>query len=445
MYEPQPLAEGQSPYAAGLAQIAFNGKLVIYTGAGLSRALPTSIPDGGEIARRCHARLTEVLGPDAFDGVDPSNLPAVADAAEAAAGRGLIRNTAADVADFTGAHFNLSHELLALLLLEGHIEAITTNWDDCIERAGGDERVLVVISDVDRRQIEGPALMKVHGCATRPPTLLITSQDLEEPQAWARDAVNARLSDSVVVFVGIGDVAGYVRKRIDEATAAVGDSDAVFVVSPSVRDRWPESQWSGVVPDLPEDHRIGTTSDEFLDQLAAACVRRVLRGISEVLAEETTLLENFERARSALEQLTSVEVLRWSRSCLYPRKSGRSATQSQAFPHAMMALGVLGQDDGVGFSEHGRAHAGGKELEILIASKPVTASQFRREAESRLIHRKSTGDRSDPPTFLLAGALGRLEEVDDLPESVLDDPEPDDVVAGPLAVSPRFVHAEDVA
>ena len=445
MYEPRAIDDGQTPYAAGLAQIAFNRKLVIYTGAGLSRALPTDIPDGGQIARRCHARLSDSVGAEAFDGVDTSNLTAVADAAEAAAGRDLIRMTAAEVADFTSARHNLSHELLALLLLEGFVEAITTNWDDCVERAGGDERVLAIVSDTDRREVNAAALLKVHGCATRPVTLLITGGDLEEPPPWARDVVNARLADSVVVFVGIGDVAGYVRKRIDEATAAVGDAGAVFVVSPSIRDRWSESVWADVVPELSEDHRIGATSDEFLDQVAAACVRRILREISEALAEEATMSGAFESARSGLERLTARAVLRWSRSCLVPRSPGASAMRSQAFPRAMAALGSLGREAGVTFNDEGRACAGDAEYEVLVAAGLVSASDFRREAESRLVQRRSTGDRTDPPTFMLAGALGRIEQLGNLPGSVLDEIEPDDVMTGPLAVTPRFVHAEDLA
>lgn len=445
MYEPRALADGQPPYAAGLAQVAFNGTLTIYTGAGLSQALPTDIPMGGEIARRCHARLSEMLAPEVFDGVDPSDLTAVADAAEAAAGHDLIRRTAAEVARFTTARCNLSHELLALLLLEGVIEAITTNWDDCIERAGSEERVLAIISDLDRREIDATALLKVHGCATRPTTLLITGRDLEEPPLWVRDAVNARLADSVVVFVGIGDVAGYVRKRIDEATRAVGDPGSVFVVSPSVRDRWSGSAWSEVTPDLPEDRRIGTTSDEFLDQVAAACVRRLLQEITEAIADEVAMSDCFERARSGLEKLTSAQVLRWSRSCLVPKSPGTSAMRSQAFPVAMAALGALGGEQDVTFTAGGCANAGDEEFEILIPSGLMGASSFRREADSRVIERRSAGDTTAPPTFMLAGALGRVEQVDDLPTSVLDNLEPDDVMTGPLAVSPQFVHAEDLS
>ena len=72
-----------------------------------------------------------------FDCEDSSKLTSVADAAVKIGGLALIQRTAVSVADFTLALPNFSHEILALLLLEGVGVVITTNWDDCIERAGG--------------------------------------------------------------------------------------------------------------------------------------------------------------------------------------------------------------------------------------------------------------------------------------------------------------------
>ena len=222
MYKPDAMSNGQPAFAVELAEVARQKPLAIYAGAGLSQASPTDIPGGAEVARRCHARLVDALGPDVLDCNDPSNLTSVADAAAKVSGVDLIRHIAASVADFTLARPNFSHEVLALLLLEGMVVVITTNWDDCIERAGGEERVLAVISDQDRQQIQMAALLKVHGCATRPTTVLVTTTDLAEPAPWARDEVNVRLSDSQTVFVGISDVAGYVRTRIQEAKEAIG-------------------------------------------------------------------------------------------------------------------------------------------------------------------------------------------------------------------------------
>ena len=187
VFVPDPMGAGQPAAAVGLAETARLGRLAIYTGAGLSPSQPTDIPDGAEVARRCYASLAEALGPEALDGALESDLTSVADkVALLDGGLDLVRRTAVRVADFTSARPNFSHAVLAPLMLEGAVVAITTNWDDCIERAGGEERVLAVISDQDRHEIQTVALLKVHGCATRPTTALITTQDLTNPPAWAR-------------------------------------------------------------------------------------------------------------------------------------------------------------------------------------------------------------------------------------------------------------------
>lgn len=446
MYEPQRIRDVESPRAFELAELALNGRLAIYTGAGISRADPTDIPDGSEIARRCHARLTDILGPKVLDGANAASLTSVADTAAAALGNAdLTKRTAAGVAEYTSAEPNFSHQALGLLLLEGLLDAITTNWDNCIERSVAGEQILAVISDQDRQEIEPTALFKVHGCATRPATLRITTAELEDPPAWVRDIVNVRLSDSVVVFVGIGDVAGYVRNRIEEVKQAVGTREALFVVSPGIEDYWQESQWAAVLPELEGHRRIATTSDEFLDELAAACIRLTLRGIQEALREERETLEAFNRSQEAVDALTSIDALQWFRGCSVPRAPGASVMKQQAFSTALVALGFIGQYSGVAFDSQRRVVAGDAAHEVLIACGTVGAARLQREARARLVKNRTFGDEADEPVFVVAGAMGRIGFPTQLPEDVLDAIESDDVVAGPLAGTPRIIRAEDVA
>ena len=352
------MCEGQSAVAVELAEVAATGRLAIYAGAGLSRSSPTAMPSGAEVAQRCYARLVDLLGPDSLSGAEPGDLVSVADAVEShGQDANHVRRTAVGVADFTSARPNFGHGVLALLILEGVVVVITTNWDDCIERAGGDERVQAVISDQDRLEVEGPAILKVHGCATRPRTVLVTTSDLEAPPHWARDEVNARLSDSHTVFVGIGDIAGYMRKRIEEAEQAIGAEGSVFVVAPSIDETWEESQWAEVLPNLADRCRIAMTSDEFLDDLAGALVRRILRGISEDLMEDPAIRDRFERSRTAFEQQGSIEALRWLRCCATPRMPGTSVVREQAFSTALIALGTLSEGATVDFFPRRAGHS----------------------------------------------------------------------------------------
>lgn len=444
MYEPGPMGDGQPPYAVTLADIAQDGRLAVYTGAGLSRGEPTGIPSGAEVATRCHARLSELLGADALTGADPTNLTSVADVVAAMEdGHALIRRTAVGVAAFTTANHNFGHEVLALLLLEGLVSVCTTNWDDCIERAGGVERVLAVITDQERQEIHSPALLKVHGCATRPDTVLVTSDDLANPPSWVRDEVSGRVADSHVVFVGIGDVADYVRTRVEEAAGSVG-AGAVYVVSPAVGENWAESQWAQVLPDLPAERRLSVTADAFLDALAAAYVRLLLREIAEALVDQPETLELFDRVRSAFDLVTSVSALQWLRACGVPKRPGDSVLRQQSFVTALVALGVLG-GEGIEVKPLGRASGGGKDYEVLVAVGTVTAPECRREAATRLTRYRAQGmDALAAPDFVIAGAIGRPASTEDLKQSVLADSDPSDLVSGPLVVEPVLVRAEDV-
>ena len=158
------------------------GAFALYTGAGLTHAKPSEIPDGAEVARRVYQQLLDRLGHEALRDCDENDLLAVADTVAALDnGSDFIKTAAVGVADFTTAKPNYGHMVLAHLILEGVVSTITTNWDDCIERGAGPERVLAVISDRDRHEIRTSALLKVHGCATRPSSALVTSSDLAGP------------------------------------------------------------------------------------------------------------------------------------------------------------------------------------------------------------------------------------------------------------------------
>ena len=128
MYTPGPMNAGQRPVAFQLAEVACRAPLAIYFGAGVSQASPTRIPGGPQLARLCHERLGAILGADAVTCDDPSSLTSVCDAAVAHAGIDLVRRTAIGVAAFTSARPSFGHRVIALLMLEGVVLALTTNW-----------------------------------------------------------------------------------------------------------------------------------------------------------------------------------------------------------------------------------------------------------------------------------------------------------------------------
>jgi hypothetical protein len=443
MYMPRRLVDGQSPHLVALAALGRERRLVVYVGAGLSRAEPTELPTGPEVAHLTYERLARIL--PTIPECDEHDLTSVADAvASLAGGLPALRETVVDVVEFTTAAPNYGHQALALLLLEGLVKVLTTNWDDCIERSGQPERVRVTITAVERAQMGGGALLKIHGCATRPDTLLITTAEVDQPEDWITHEMGARLADSHVVFVGIGDVASYVRDRLSETVAAVGDSDHVRVVSPTVATDWDASEWARIVPDLAVDHRIEMAANEFLDMLAAAYVRGFLSDLGTAVNEDDTLRVALERVVQPLEELCSVKALEWFRSTAVPRVHGEPVLGEQTMSTALLALGIMASNS-LAIEEGGTAIASMQRLQILVAVKLTSASRIRREAANRLAAiLGQNGHDSEQPEFLVACPFPLTSSLASLPVDLMGPTAPDDVLGGPLATTPVLIDAAEV-
>lgn len=443
MYKPRRLADGQPPHPVALAALGRDGCLVIYAGAGISRAKPTELPSGPEVASRTYQRLAHLL--PAMPPCDEHDLTSVADAvASLAGGLPALRETVVNVVEFTTAAPNYGHQALALLLLEGAVKLLTTNWDDCIERGGQPERVQVTITAVERAQMGHGALLKIHGCATRPDTLLITTAEVDEPEEWIAHEMGARLADSHVVFVGIGDVAAYVRERLSETVAAIGDPDHVRVVSPTIAGDWDTSEWAQIVPNLPADHRIEMAADEFLDMLAGAYVRAFLADMAAAVQDDDKLREALARVLRPLEQLCSVAALEWFRSTAVPRRHGVPVLAGEGIATAILALGVLAATS-LRIEHGGSALIPTQRLQLLVAVGLTPASRFRREAENRLTAFLSRGGKgSEQPEFLVACPFPLTGTLTGLPADLMGDTASDDVLGGPMAGTPVLIDAAEV-
>lgn len=443
MYKPRRIADGQPPHAVALAALGGDGRLVIYAGAGLSRAKPTELPSGREVANRTYQRLAHLL--PAMPACDEHDLTSVADAvASLAGGLPALRETVIKVVEFTTATPNYGHQALAFLLLEGVVKVLTTNWDDCIERGGQSERVRVTITAVERAQMSHGALLKIHGCATRPDTLLITTAEVDEPEEWITYEIGARLADSHVVFVGIGDVAAYVRDRLSETVAAIGDRDHVLVVSPAVATDWDTSEWAQIVPNLPVDHRIEMAADEFLDTLAGAYVRAFLADIAAAVQDDERLRTALDRVVQPLEKLCSVAVLEWFRSTAVPRVHGVPVLAGEGIATALLALGILAAAS-LTIENGGAALTPTQRLQVLVAVGLTPASRFRREAENRLAAFLSQGGKgNEQPEFLVACPFPLTAPLAGLPVDLMGDTATDDVLGGPLASTPVLIDAAEV-
>jgi hypothetical protein len=113
------------PAILTLVDAAERGRLCICAGAGLSRG---AIPDGARLAQLLHEELAKRMA--GYSCGSPDNLLDVADAAGALPG-GLeaLQRIVLRLAEFDTADPQLEHRLLALLVCEGALRLLVTNWD----------------------------------------------------------------------------------------------------------------------------------------------------------------------------------------------------------------------------------------------------------------------------------------------------------------------------
>lgn len=438
---PSPLSAGVEPYAVALAARALSaGKLVLYVGAGISMAPPTSLPAGATLAATIHARLKSAF--PQLENVAEDDLVAIADVVAALQdGADALRQTSAISADFKAARPGYSHRALAHLMLEGAIDVLTTNWDTCIERGAGDEILPTVTNQAELAEVTPPWVLKVHGCASKPDSLLISSDHLSDPPVWVKEQTHARLGSAVVVFVGIGDIAGYVRQRIEEALSDVGVVDNIRVVSPGIRDGWEESDWKGVVPGLSDDHKIPATADAFMEQLTAAYVRARLDEHSRRVSSEDVLAEALGAAVSGLFAADPLSVLQWARESDITPRAAVPVLRSPEMGKALIALGKLAGESARLTRNHIFETDQGP-VEVLIATQTVPARRLVEMAVDRLQTHANWGERA--PLFLVAGGVGPMPQPDSLPPSILGETDDLNIVDGTLALVPDIRHADEV-
>jgi hypothetical protein len=432
-----------------LSAKARGGDLVLCIGAGISMSQDAALPSGRKLGELLDGRLDGFLDGYLAPG-SRADLIAVADAAVVPiGGEAAVQDVVVDLADFETAIPNHGHQVLALLLAEGALIVLSWNWDTCIERAAPAGEYLRVASTPETMALlDKPQLAKVHGCASMRRTLLITSRQLAaDTPVWSQEALTSSLRDSVMVFLGIGDVADYAKQRIKDLVNEALTPD-VTLVGRSIRDKWEESVWSNLLPDLHGTERvIQRESDEFLDELARAWTIELLQRVS---ADATSSKEDVQagvtRVTDALGGLTSVEAIRWCRRTFYGLKSGESAVTRQDMGNMLFVLGVLAAQRGADVRTPRPACCvlDKEEVEVLIFIPRTWPAEIDREARRRAEALVSDDHYLGEEVVFVVGGTGVMGDVSEMPQvawDILRDKPADseNIIDGQTAVRPRFI------
>lgn len=312
-----------------LAERARRGELVLFLGAGVSR--PAGLPSWEELLRL----LASERMPDAlvqgWQGLSELDRAALVQrrlrpgetmgTAVAALLQGLARRHA------------LGHALLANLPVD---EVVTTNYDDLFEGASRDvDRPCKIIPGQPVARGER-FILKMHGCVTRPQSIVLTREDylkFQENRTALAGIVQALLLTRHMLFVGFGfaddnfhRIAHAVRSALrgEASGGRPGPFGTNLVVGDKslVRELWADDlDWIALAEHASSSAEQARLAEIFLDRLAARAVtatahlgdpryeavlttgERALRDRLEQLADEATPEERATGAWGEVEKL----------------------------------------------------------------------------------------------------------------------------------------------
>jgi NAD-dependent SIR2 family protein deacetylase len=278
--------------ATALRSIAAQ-RLVIFTGAGLSMAAPSSLPSAKTLAQRCTAKHHEQTG-ETFPDDIKDDIGAIARRFDLTHElESYFLQTLVDWSTFNR-RTNPGHRAIADFLLSGAIElSVTGNFDTLVETAAeslGELDFLAVRDGIEASQArEHQTLLKIHGCYKRErrETLWCVEQLVREPLKSRIDSsmqwLSGQLMNKDFVFVGYWTDRDYLK---DVLVAAVSHLTpmSVLIVDPEDSDKlkqkapqlwtWAESASQGV-------SHLQVSGSDFLNSLRSRYSQLFLKKVFE--------------------------------------------------------------------------------------------------------------------------------------------------------------------
>lgn len=453
-YTPHSLSDSIMSGVAGLVDQAKAGRLVLYLGAGVSRASPSNGPMGPEVANRLRHEAADLLDCSRED-LEDDTLEELASKVASLGADALsrFRSLAATAYDFAGLEPNYGHRAIAMLMREGLAKVISVNWDCAVERAGTQIGMTVagITSVLQAQSITNEVpLFKVHGCARAPQSLKITREEVDEPQSWAVAKVHSALTSGTIVFAGLATVGDYVsdpiQKTLEEWSGYAG---ALRIVAPDL-----PPAWETVLGHHIDGSHFAAPSDEFFDDLLRAimldCLAHVAaraHNLADLDAWATPMATGVDSLRTVLQPIPAHLILTWWRDGVVDTQAGRPFITDLAGQSALMAIALLAGIDGsveaVGRGRRFGLRTPSQYLEII--SRPGGhLTEIMPVALDRAERRWDDGAYEEARTisYVVIGAVGSFPACDAVADIAGADDVDNDIGADvrPLV---RFVSAEE--
>jgi len=451
VYTPRVLGRETTVPVSNIALQMASSNAVLIVGAGVSKAPPTSLPLGQEIARDLKHKLGHTALAECVKDLPEDDLLAIADAAEAQSPEALkfVQKTILDSFDFKTARPNYAHQFVALLMAEGTIQTMTTNWDTCIERAAS-----MVYSDLVPCRLPqelgqtgtSAVLLKLHGCAEIEDSIRVSSRHVGEPVWWASHQIRAAIERNWVVFVGVGSIVPYVRETIRKILQIAGTTSRIRVV-----DIQQASDWDTLLQSPSGDFFIESSAEGFLDDILTSLTNRQLSEaltLAKQLAQRTPIRDidivaALGQVIEFFQKHPAYSIWLWVRRGLFPTICSPAVLDptfvryvlAMALVHSVSPLEeleIIGTTVSVGCKDF---------IVELVWAKEALASHVlcRRKMESLMADRRNhTLPPGKPCMIIVYGVAGPLPPAA-MPESLVDTPMVDDIVDGPQTLQPHWV------
>jgi len=455
MYEPKILGSNTTVSVNNIALQIASKNVVIVAGAGVSKAPPTGLPTGQDIARTLKHRLSYTALADCVKDL-PEDLLAIADAAESHSLEALelVQKTILDSFDFKTAYPNYAHQFLALLMAEGTVQAMTTNWDTCIERAAA-----IMSSDLvacrQPAELAGAGssavLLKLHGCAEIEDSIRVSSSQVGKPAWWVGHQMSAAIARNMVVFVGAGSIFPYVRETIIGILEIGGEDSRIRVVDIQLN-----QDWNDLLHNPSGEFFIRDSAEEFLDGIIRSLtMSKLSQAVS--LANQLTGSRSIEGVdiRNAIQQVIEFfqqypahSLWLWVRRCIFPSVCG-PAVLSPTFVRYMLAITLIHSILPLQEMEtiSNIVSVGCKDfiIELAWAKEAVTSDILcQKKTESVIANKRNhTLPAATPCIIIVDGVVGPLP-APTTPESVVDTPGVADIIDGPQTLAANWISLDSL-